>query len=476
MAMRSALARHARRRARRPPARSASGRAARGGLPRDARGADPVAALACGSSASPRGRAHRGPRAAIARPGPRRSPRRALDLAARAPRPQRRRPSTGCARPSCSSTAAGLARLLVAPARRLRPAATPPRARPMARELDHVQRPCTLINGRAADYKVFLGHGRRRRQDLPDAQEGHAELEDGRDVVIGLLETHGRAETAALAEGLRCVPRRRVDYRDTELEEMDLPAILRRAPGAVPDRRARAHQRARASSTPSATRTSRTCSTPASTCSRRVNVQHLESLNDQRRRAQRRARARDDPRRGARPRRRGRAHRSHARGAARAAARRQGLPARAHRRRAQQLLPDREPRRAARGRAAPGRRGGRGQAPGHRASSARARTRSPPTRAAGGRRAAARARRALPGRAAARAPRVALGPAPRRRARPAVGRAAGPRARRGRASARWQALRQLASVLGAHLLVEEADDVAETVARGRRASAARPTS
>jgi two-component system sensor histidine kinase KdpD len=60
--------------------------------------------------------------------------------------------------------------------------------------------------------------------------EGHAEQEAGRDVVIGLLETHGRAETAALAEGLPIVPRRRVVYRDTELEEMDLPGILARAP------------------------------------------------------------------------------------------------------------------------------------------------------------------------------------------------------------------------------------------------------
>jgi len=61
-------------------------------------------------------------------------------------------------------------------------------------------------------------------------QEGLAQLEAGRDVVIGLLETHGRIETQALAEGIPVVPRRRVTYRDTDLEDMDLPAILRRAP------------------------------------------------------------------------------------------------------------------------------------------------------------------------------------------------------------------------------------------------------
>jgi two-component system sensor histidine kinase KdpD len=54
--------------------------------------------------------------------------------------------------------------------------------------------------------------------------------EAGRDVVIGLLETHGRADTAKLAQGLSLIPRRHVSYRETGLEEMDLPAILTRAP------------------------------------------------------------------------------------------------------------------------------------------------------------------------------------------------------------------------------------------------------
>jgi two-component system sensor histidine kinase KdpD len=60
--------------------------------------------------------------------------------------------------------------------------------------------------------------------------EGHAEQEAGRDVVIGLLETHARADTARAAEGLPILPRRRINYRGAVLEEMDLPGILRRAP------------------------------------------------------------------------------------------------------------------------------------------------------------------------------------------------------------------------------------------------------
>jgi two-component system sensor histidine kinase KdpD len=61
-------------------------------------------------------------------------------------------------------------------------------------------------------------------------QEGAAEAESGRDVAVGYLEPHGRAETLAQAEGLEIVPRRRVSYRGKPLQEMDLPAVLARRP------------------------------------------------------------------------------------------------------------------------------------------------------------------------------------------------------------------------------------------------------
>jgi two-component system, OmpR family, sensor histidine kinase KdpD len=78
--------------------------------------------------------------------------------------------------------------------------------------------------------KVFLGMVAGVGKTYRMLQEGHAEWEAGRDVVVGLLETHGRAETQRLADGLPMLPRRRVTYRDTELDEMDLPAILARRP------------------------------------------------------------------------------------------------------------------------------------------------------------------------------------------------------------------------------------------------------
>lgn len=61
-------------------------------------------------------------------------------------------------------------------------------------------------------------------------EEAHALRRRGVDVVIGLVETHGRAETAALVEGLEVVPRRHVEYRGVTIEEMDLDAVLARRP------------------------------------------------------------------------------------------------------------------------------------------------------------------------------------------------------------------------------------------------------
>jgi two-component system sensor histidine kinase KdpD len=79
-------------------------------------------------------------------------------------------------------------------------------------------------------YKIFLGMAAGVGKTYRMLQEGQAEKAAGRDVAIGYLEPHDRPETAAQAAGLEQLPRRRVSYRGAELEEMDLPAIFRRAP------------------------------------------------------------------------------------------------------------------------------------------------------------------------------------------------------------------------------------------------------
>jgi two-component system sensor histidine kinase KdpD len=78
--------------------------------------------------------------------------------------------------------------------------------------------------------KVFLGMAAGVGKTVRMLDEGRAELEAGHDVVIGLLETHGRAETERRAEGLERLPRRRVTYRGTTFEDLDVPAVLARAP------------------------------------------------------------------------------------------------------------------------------------------------------------------------------------------------------------------------------------------------------
>jgi two-component system sensor histidine kinase KdpD len=79
-------------------------------------------------------------------------------------------------------------------------------------------------------YKIFLGMAAGVGKTYRMLQEGHAEAVAGRDVAIGYLEPHKRQETSDQARGLEVVPRRKVTYRDVEVEEMDLPALLNRRP------------------------------------------------------------------------------------------------------------------------------------------------------------------------------------------------------------------------------------------------------
>jgi len=78
--------------------------------------------------------------------------------------------------------------------------------------------------------KVYLGYGAGVGKTYQMLLEGHRLKDEGLDVVVGLVETHGRAETAKLIEGLDVVPRRRQEYRGVLLEEMDLDAVLARKP------------------------------------------------------------------------------------------------------------------------------------------------------------------------------------------------------------------------------------------------------
>jgi len=81
--------------------------------------------------------------------------------------------------------------------------------------------------------KIYLGYAAGVGKTYQMLLEGHRIMQDGVDVVVGLVETHGRAETEALLAGLPIIPRRKINYRGIVIEEMDLDAILARRPSIV---------------------------------------------------------------------------------------------------------------------------------------------------------------------------------------------------------------------------------------------------
>ena len=128
--------------------------------------------------------------------------------------------------------------------------------------------------------KVFIGMAPGVGKTYRMLQEGVAEADSGRDVAIGYLEPHGRAETLAQAGGLELIPRRTVIYRDRPLEEMDLPAVLARKPElCLIDELA--HTNAPGVEHEKRYEDVRDVIEAGIDVFSTVNVQHLESLNDQ---------------------------------------------------------------------------------------------------------------------------------------------------------------------------------------------------
>ncbi len=136
------------------------------------------------------------------------------------------------------------------------------------------------MTGERGHLKVFIGMAPGVGKTYRMLQEGRAEAETGRDVVIGYLETHGRTETLEQAQGLEIVPRRRLSYRGTPLEEMDLPAVLARRPElCLIDELA--HTNAPGVEHEKRYEDVRTVLEAGIGVYSTVNVQHLESLNDE---------------------------------------------------------------------------------------------------------------------------------------------------------------------------------------------------
>src|SRR6202142_969703 len=87
--------------------------------------------------------------------------------------------------------------------------------------------------GRVGKLKIFVGAAPGVGKTYEMLQQARARQKDGYDIVVGVVETHGRKETEALVEGLEVIPRRRLEYKSQWLEEMDLDAIIARRPQIV---------------------------------------------------------------------------------------------------------------------------------------------------------------------------------------------------------------------------------------------------
>ncbi|WP_316231015.1 sensor histidine kinase KdpD [Bradyrhizobium sp. SZCCHNR1051] len=131
----------------------------------------------------------------------------------------------------------------------------------------------------AGKLKIFVGAAPGVGKTYEMLSSAHAKLRAGVDVVIGFVETHGRAETEALVRGLEVVPRKHISYKDQIVEEMDLDAVIARRPKlAIVDELA--HTNAAGSRHPKRYLDVEELLSHGIDVYTAVNVQHIESLND----------------------------------------------------------------------------------------------------------------------------------------------------------------------------------------------------
>jgi len=132
---------------------------------------------------------------------------------------------------------------------------------------------------RVGKVRIFVGAAPGVGKTYEMLLTARARRKDGYDVVVGIVETHGRKETETLLEGLDVIPRRRVEYKGQWLEEMDLDAILARRPQIVLVDEL-AHTNAPGSRHPKRYLDVEELSSRGIDVYTTVNVQHIESLND----------------------------------------------------------------------------------------------------------------------------------------------------------------------------------------------------
>ena len=127
--------------------------------------------------------------------------------------------------------------------------------------------------------RVLLGAAPGVGKTYAMLEEGKRLLSEGKNVVVAVVETHGRAATAAMAEGLTVVPRRTVEYRGVTLTEMDVDAVIALKPDiALVDELA--HTNAPGSLREKRWEDVQAILNAGIDVISTVNIQHIESLND----------------------------------------------------------------------------------------------------------------------------------------------------------------------------------------------------
>src|SRR5262249_13517743 len=132
---------------------------------------------------------------------------------------------------------------------------------------------------RLGKLRIFVGAAPGVGKTYAMLETARARKKDGYDVVIGVVETHGRKETEALLDGLETIPRRRVEYKGQWLDEMDLDAIIARRPQVVLVDEL-AHTNAPGSRHPKRYLDVEELLSRGIDVYTTVNIQHIESLND----------------------------------------------------------------------------------------------------------------------------------------------------------------------------------------------------
>lgn len=151
-----------------------------------------------------------------------------------------------------------------------------PEQRPSPEALLEAARREESVSGKL---KIFVGAAPGVGKTYEMLQSAHAKRKAGVDIVVGFVETHGRAETEALVRGLEMVPRKRLDYRGQVVEEMDLDAVIARRPRiALVDELA--HTNAAGSRHPKRYLDVEELLSHGIDVYTAVNIQHIESLND----------------------------------------------------------------------------------------------------------------------------------------------------------------------------------------------------